>query len=281
MSNPSQVWAQLALPNYAQGGIPFVQPDNATIDIDVLNLFWNSTAHDLHLATGGDMSGTDTLNFYFQADSYLVNSLVTGALNSSITPGFTTSSSRGTPLVPLASATNDFLGKFSGWGYVQSPPAGSSGYSEFGGIFIYAKGAIAGDVGGEIHFITKGDGSAPTDRLTLDNVGRLFPTAGLGSSLGKGDFGFDKLYLGYQIGIVGNQTINKAAGTVLIAAAGTALTLTNNLITANTLVMAQVMSVDATAKSVAVTVTAGQVVFTLNAAATAQVKIGFVLINTD
>jgi hypothetical protein len=42
MSNPSTVWAQLALPNPAVGGVPFVGSDGATILIDVLNFYWSA-----------------------------------------------------------------------------------------------------------------------------------------------------------------------------------------------------------------------------------------------
>lgn len=79
-------------------------------------------------------------------------------------------------------------------------------------------------------------------------------------------------------GTNGNQTINKPTGSLNIAATGTTVTLTNSLITANTIVV-PVLSTDTTAKSVTTVVTAGQCVFTLNAACTAAVIIQFVLIN--
>lgn len=41
MTNPSTVWAQLALPNPPAGSLPFVSSDGATIVTDVLNLMYS------------------------------------------------------------------------------------------------------------------------------------------------------------------------------------------------------------------------------------------------
>lgn len=42
MSNPSTVWSQLALPNPANGAMPFVASDAASIIIDVVNFFYSA-----------------------------------------------------------------------------------------------------------------------------------------------------------------------------------------------------------------------------------------------
>lgn len=78
---------------------------------------------------------------------------------------------------------------------------------------------------------------------------------------------------------VGNQTINTAAGTVNFAAAATALTVTNSLVTANSVVLAVVRTNDATALLKNVVPTAGAFTINLNAAATAETSVGFVVIN--
>lgn len=80
-------------------------------------------------------------------------------------------------------------------------------------------------------------------------------------------------------GTTGNQTINKASGTVNIAAAGTSVTVTNNKVTANSIVIPVIRTVDATAKSASVVSSDGSFLITLNAAATAEVSIGFVVIH--
>jgi hypothetical protein len=80
-------------------------------------------------------------------------------------------------------------------------------------------------------------------------------------------------------GTTGNQTINKPTGRVNIAAAGTTITVTNNLVTANSHVIAWVAtSGDATAKTCIAVPGAGSFVVTLNAAATGEVPIGFLVI---
>lgn len=81
-------------------------------------------------------------------------------------------------------------------------------------------------------------------------------------------------------GTNGNQTINKPTGSLNIAATGTTVTLTNSLITANSIVFPVLMTADTTATSIASSVvTAGQCVITLNAACTSAVKIGFQVTN--
>jgi hypothetical protein len=79
-------------------------------------------------------------------------------------------------------------------------------------------------------------------------------------------------------GTTGNQTINKLTGTVNIAAAGTTVTVTNSLVSANSIVHCVIRTNDATARIVSVVPSSGS--FTINiVAATAEVSIGFIVIN--
>lgn len=81
-------------------------------------------------------------------------------------------------------------------------------------------------------------------------------------------------------GTTGNQTINKASGTVNIAAAGTTVTVTNSLVTTASLIFCQLRTNDTTATGIkSVVPGAGSFVITLTAAATAEVSIGFHCIN--
>jgi hypothetical protein len=80
-------------------------------------------------------------------------------------------------------------------------------------------------------------------------------------------------------GTTGNQTINKPSGTVNIAAAGTDVTVTNNLVTTSSIVMAVVRTNDTTAYIKNVVPSAGSFVIKLGAAATAEVSIGFIVNN--
>jgi len=80
-------------------------------------------------------------------------------------------------------------------------------------------------------------------------------------------------------GTTGNQTINKLAGTVNIAAAGTTVTVTNSLVNANSIIMATIETNDATAVLKNVVPGAGSFVINLTAAATAETAVSFFVIN--
>lgn len=80
-------------------------------------------------------------------------------------------------------------------------------------------------------------------------------------------------------GTTGNQTINKIAGTVNIAAAGTTVTVTNSLVDANSIIFCVIRTNDNTATLKNVVPGAGSFVITLTAAATAEVSIGFMVTN--
>lgn len=79
-------------------------------------------------------------------------------------------------------------------------------------------------------------------------------------------------------GTTGNQTINKPCGTVNFAAAATTLTVTNNLVTATSIVFATVLTNDSTAIIKNVVPSAGSFVIRLNAAATAETRVGFLVV---
>lgn len=80
-------------------------------------------------------------------------------------------------------------------------------------------------------------------------------------------------------GTTGNQTINLMSGTVNIAAAGTTVTVTNSFVTANSIVHCVLRTNDGTALIKNVVPAAGSFVINLNAAATGEVSIGFLVTN--
>lgn len=80
-------------------------------------------------------------------------------------------------------------------------------------------------------------------------------------------------------GTTGDQTINKPSGTVNIAAAGTSVVVTNNLVSTTSLVIPIFRSNDTTAKSAVIVPGSGLFTVYLNVAATAEVSIGFIVIN--
>lgn len=80
-------------------------------------------------------------------------------------------------------------------------------------------------------------------------------------------------------GTVGAQTINKTAGTVNFAAAAASLVVTNSLVTANSIIIATVGTNDVTMKSVQAVAGAGSFTLFANAAATAECRVNFVILN--
>jgi len=80
-------------------------------------------------------------------------------------------------------------------------------------------------------------------------------------------------------GTTGDRTINELAGTVNIAAAGTTVTVTNSLVTANSLVFCTLRTNDTTATVKNVVPIAGSFTINLGAAATGEVSIGFFVVN--
>lgn len=100
--------------------------------------------------------------------------------------------------------------------------------------------------------------------------------------LGLSSVGWKRLYIDYtNTATVGAVTINKAAGRVNIAAAGTSVVVTNSLVTAASHVLAIVSQNDATAQVLNVVPAAGSFTITLQAAATAQTSIDFFVISAD
>ena len=93
----------------------------------------------------------------------------------------------------------------------------------------------------------------------------------------SGDIAFDKTVT--AAGTTGAQTINKTAGSVNFAAAASTLVVTNSLVSTSSIILATVAANDATLKSVAVVAAAGSFTLHANAAATAETRVNFMVIN--
>lgn len=111
-------------------------------------------------------------------------------------------------------------------------------------------------------------------------AGDILPTDGV-SDLGAAASKFKRIYADYtNTATVGAVTINKMSGRVNIAAAGTAVTVTNSLVTAASHVFAVASTNDATAQVTSVVPAAGS--FVINTVAcTAQTSFDFFVINAD
>lgn len=80
-------------------------------------------------------------------------------------------------------------------------------------------------------------------------------------------------------GTTGAQTINKAMGTVNFAAAATSLVVTNNTVSTSSIVLCTIRTNDSTAVIKNVVPAAGSFTINLNAAATAETSVGFLVLN--
>lgn len=100
--------------------------------------------------------------------------------------------------------------------------------------------------------------------------------------LGTAAASWKRVYIDFtNTGTVGAVTINKAAGRVNIAAAGSSVVVTNSLVTAASKVFCVISTADATAVLKNVVPAAGSFTITLNAATTAQTSIDFFVVNSD
>ena len=142
-------------------------------------------------------------------------------------------------------------------------------------------------VGNVSGLVVKGT-SAVANTLVLDQgrvgIGTNAPTESLhvlGNALISANLTANNLSLSKTItapATTGNQTINKAAGRVNIAAAGTTVVVTCSLATANSIIIAVAATADATARVTNVVPAAGS--FTINTVATtAETAFNFLIVN--
>jgi hypothetical protein len=109
-------------------------------------------------------------------------------------------------------------------------------------------------------------------------VGRFnFYAAGSAANYFAGDMQLDKTVTAG--GTTGAQTINKNAGTVNFAAAATSLVVTDSRVTTSSIIICTVGTNDTTLKSVAAVAGAGSFTLHASAAATAETRVNFLIIN--
>lgn len=277
MSGVSSIWEGLATGGSSRG-IPYIGADNTPL-VDLNNLNWDYTNKRLHVATNGDLSGTDSINSYAQHDQFQLQSAVPASpWNSSLSAAHTVSSSRGTVALPTAIVSGDYIGGFLGWAYL---PVLNPTYVPIAGSWIQARGVNAqGDIGGEFHIGTKGDGGIMVDWMFVDSAGAFRPVAAGGAAvLGKTGFGWGGVFLQYTASPgAGNQAINTVTGRGSIGAGTSTAVITNNKVTATSVVLVQLETLDATAIRLIVTCGAGSFTVTSNANATGQTNFSFVVI---
>ena len=92
-----------------------------------------------------------------------------------------------------------------------------------------------------------------------------------------GDIVLDKTVM--AAGTTGAQTINKTIGSVNFAAGATSLVVTNNRVSTTSVIIATVATNDTTLKSVIAVAASGSFTLYANAAATAETRVNFIVIN--
>ena len=92
-----------------------------------------------------------------------------------------------------------------------------------------------------------------------------------------GDLRLDKTIT--QSGTTGAQTIHKQIGSVNLAAGQSSVVVTNNRVTTSSVIVATVATADATLKSVVAVAANGSFTLTGNAAATAETRVNFLVLN--
>jgi hypothetical protein len=282
---PVTIWGSLPTANNIGGGVLCIDPILLKPSVDPTNFAYLNSI--LYVNAGGNFTQTSPLSITGIADAYSAASMISG---------WRVSVSKGTPQAQLACTGTEQIGQFEGFAYYNYLGASSPTWQDQCGFRYYVAPTTANpnNLGGRIAVALKGDGvnavaevmefSQRTDaiRSVAALVYNFKPINDAGAQLGAPGAGFEKIYLqstGGVAPVVGAQILNKISGRVGIAAAGASVVVTNNLVGANDVVIPVLMTVDATAKSVIASVVAGIITFTLNAACTAGVTIGFLVLS--
>lgn len=144
-----------------------------------------------------------------------------------------------------------------------------------------------GDIGAEANGITLTVNDAANEITATNAI--FVSTQGFTANGGTSIDGTGTIIAGHginldrtitAIGTTGNQTINKAAGTINVAAGAATVTLTNSFITANSIPIPVVRTADATCTFIKSFVPgAGSAVIAMNANCTAATSIGWIITN--
>lgn len=159
---------KFTLPSLTNHSILF--SNGTTITQDNSNFYFDGTNHRLYINNNGDITATNAVNVYGQYDAFQLNSAMGSVTNGTVTPGYTVSTSRGTPGSPSINNTGDLIGGFSGWAYTRPTPA----YTYMAGMSVSAVGSTATDLGGQLDFYTKANNaSTTTSWFTIANDGTV------------------------------------------------------------------------------------------------------------
>lgn len=217
--------------------------------------------------------GTDTLpsatgNEITAVGSLALNKLTTGARCTSVGFSAGTRVNTGSDNLMVGHQAGDFVNTGSQNTIIGSSAA-SSGTNDLttgsnNTIIGYNAAASANNVSNEITL-----GNSSVTSLRVPGVGFQFDTT-------------DGLVVPKTItaaGTTGAQTINKTAGSVNFAAAATSLVVTNSFVDANSVIICTVATNDTTMTSVQAVAGSGSFTLYANAAATAETRVNFLVVN--
>ena len=195
------------------------------------------------------------------------------ALNNNVTP--TNYQGVNVQLFLGAAATGGTIA--SGFSYIAQPisfnASSTTGFTNHYGYFASNVAGTANNAIGTVYGFYSNQAASNTGVTNNWN----FYANGTAPNFFNGDMRFNKTVT--ATGTTGAQTISKNAGTVNFAAAATSLVVTNTLVTTSSIIIATVGTNDNTMKSVSAVAAAGSFTLYANAAATAETRVNFIVIN--
>lgn len=160
---------------------------------------------------------------------------------------------------------------------LSSTTTGSLSWVSNGAAAAGSPGYVQFNTGGSLDADSTFTFNAATNTLSAENI-NVGVNIGVGGDLQvDGDVMLSKTITAG--GTTGAQTINKTTGSVNFAAAATSLVVTNSFVTTSSVIIATVATNDTTMRSVQAVAGSGSFTIYANAAATAETRVNFIVIN--
>jgi len=237
------------------------------------NIFTNATAtatiKTINIGTGGASGSSTNVN---------IGSAVTGAVSGTLTLGMTTiaqsANFNSINLLNTQTTTIDAFGVATNLSIGNTATA-----AQTVNMFTASTGASTYNIA------TGATLTATTKTINIGTAGVSGSTTNvsIGSATGGGQINLNERVIFQSTetagGTTGNQTINLPSGSVNFAAAATSITVTNSLATTTSHIFCTIETNDATATIKNVVRASGSFTINLNAAATAETRVGFLVIN--
>jgi hypothetical protein len=213
----ANIGQDLVMKAFAANSVLFISPSgNLTVDQENENFNYQRTTSNafagsqLSIGTDNYFGSTDTLNIFYQGDSYLRNDLI-AANTFGQTPGWTVTTSRGTPHAPEAVQDGDFVGLYGAYGYTGN----ITSYQELAGWRYVVQGTTAASngIGGQAQLWTKNDDGAYTLALRVDanQISTFYGQVAIANSTTSTTTSSGALYVQGGVAIGGNLNVSQGA----------------------------------------------------------------------